>query len=771
MVTLTGVVIDEDGEPVVRARVSATPGGGAVTDLEGNFRILNLKRGKMILLVTAANYPAQRDTIVLSADTSIRIEMRRSTVSGQEVIVEGETEAEAVGRSIIAVESVDLREAQVEATSSTQVLNRVAGVKIRTDGGLGSGASININGLEGKAVRIFRDGIPVDYLGRSFDLSLVPVNMLERVEIYKGVLPIEFGLDALGGAINLISRPQFGTSLVTSYEIASFGTHRISLQGSISRDSNFGAFFSGFFNSAENNYPITALVIDTATAQRRPKTVTRFHDGIANGFIEGGVSFRGLAENDRVRATLGYSTLRKEFQHGALMTQAYGEAIGEEEGMLASLRYDLPLSQANDRFSFFAGYGSFTSLFVDTATRKYGWEGNVIAEGINTGEIENEHTLQTIDLDIVTARVHANYHLLDNLNSFVAVNHTRSTRVGEDPYASPDFSNGIIIITVPASNDRTIAGGGMQLSLLDSTLDLTAGYKLYSYGSTGLGTYTYSKDPLTNRGSHTGYLAAARYQFSPELMVRLGYERASRIPDQEEIFGDNRFLLSNFELGPEQSNNINLGFLYEDRFHQFGNTRIEVSGFYRKLEDLIKLDVSIPFSIYRNQGAGTVIGGEFEASTDFFYWWSIAGNMTVQDARRVDITDQSAKYLEGSRLPNMPYFFYNVMNRFDLREILGTPMPLALYYQFSHVHEYYLSAIPTFLESDNFFGRAKVESELIIPTQDIHTAGVTMSVPSYGVNLGLEVRNLTDARLYDSFRIQKPGRSIHLKIGYGMYSF
>ena len=74
---------------------------------------------------------------------------------------------------------------------------------------LGSSSNVIVNGYQGRAVKLFRDGIPSDYLGDGYNVSLLPVNLLERVGVYKGVLPVRLSAHALGGAINLVSaQPQ-----------------------------------------------------------------------------------------------------------------------------------------------------------------------------------------------------------------------------------------------------------------------------------------------------------------------------------------------------------------------------------------------------------------------------------------------------------------------------------------------------------------------------------------------------------------------------------
>src|SRR3546814_13313292 len=55
----------------------------------------------------------------------------------------------------------------------------------------------------------------------------MPVNMLERVEIYKGAMPLYLAADALGGGINFVSRREYKNFAEFSYAGGSFNTHRV----------------------------------------------------------------------------------------------------------------------------------------------------------------------------------------------------------------------------------------------------------------------------------------------------------------------------------------------------------------------------------------------------------------------------------------------------------------------------------------------------------------------------------------------------------------
>ena len=54
-------------------------------------------------------------------------------------------------------------------------------------------------------MKIFIDGIPQEGAGAAFDLNNVPINYADRIEVYKGVVPVGFGTDAIGGVVNIVT--------------------------------------------------------------------------------------------------------------------------------------------------------------------------------------------------------------------------------------------------------------------------------------------------------------------------------------------------------------------------------------------------------------------------------------------------------------------------------------------------------------------------------------------------------------------------------------
>ena len=124
----------------------------------------------------------------------------------KEVKVVGKSKARRMQEQAYAISVVDLAKQYVSATPLNKVLNTVTSVKIREEGGLGSNYSLSMNGFSGNQVKFFIDGIPMDNFGSSFNLANISANMADRIEVYKGVLPVYLGSDALGGAVNIVTR-------------------------------------------------------------------------------------------------------------------------------------------------------------------------------------------------------------------------------------------------------------------------------------------------------------------------------------------------------------------------------------------------------------------------------------------------------------------------------------------------------------------------------------------------------------------------------------
>ena len=156
----------------------------------------------------------------------------------QEVVVTAnkyEKKQSQTGKVVSVISSEMLR--QSGGRSLGELLNQVAGVTVPgANNNLGSNQTINIRGASAGNALILLDGIPVNdpsVISNYFDINLLSVDQIERVEILKGGQSTLYGSDAVAGVVNIISKK--GTKAETKPTLnaalsgGSFGTLRSSL--------------------------------------------------------------------------------------------------------------------------------------------------------------------------------------------------------------------------------------------------------------------------------------------------------------------------------------------------------------------------------------------------------------------------------------------------------------------------------------------------------------------------------------------------------------
>ena len=134
--------------------------------------------------------------------------------------------AESVGSSVTVVDRAQLAEKQ--NTTVVEALSEVPGVDVVRNGGLGSRSAVFLRGAQSDQVLVLVDGVEVNDpsgTGRGADLSQIPVENIERIEVLRGPQSTLYGADAMGGVVNIVTRKGTGPlSGEVSAEGGSFNT-------------------------------------------------------------------------------------------------------------------------------------------------------------------------------------------------------------------------------------------------------------------------------------------------------------------------------------------------------------------------------------------------------------------------------------------------------------------------------------------------------------------------------------------------------------------
>ncbi|HBX46106.1 MAG TPA: ligand-gated channel protein, partial [Porphyromonadaceae bacterium] len=161
---------------------------------------------------------------------------------------------------------------------------------------------------------------------------------------------------------------------------------------------------------------------------------------------------------------------------------------------------------------------------------------------------------------------------------------------------------------------------------------------------------------------------------------------------------------------------------------------------------------------YINHGKVLTKGYTLTARYDFSNWLSLGGNFTEINTRnnvKTYANSDAANLTYGARMPNVPYLFANSDVTFYWHDFGRKDNMLTAVYD-----NFYVKSFPRFSEA---LGN-QAESEFVVPTQFSHNVSVSYSMQGGRYNLSFECQNITDAKLYDNFKLQKAGRAFYGKV-------
>ena len=756
-VSLSGKITESSGNPVAFATIAVEhTTKGVYSNDKGNYK-LELVPGKYTLVISSLGYETIKTEITVKDHKKQDFTLEESAVGLNTVEVYGKTKTQRIKEGAFTVNAIDIASIQNTSASLNNIVGRTTSVRIREEGGMGSDFDLSINGMSGNSIRYFLDGIPLDTKGSDVSLANLPINIIDRIEIYKGVIPASLGTDALGGAINIITKQDKKNYLDVSYSAGSFHTHKADLNAQFV-ESKTGLIIKPVIgiNYSKNDYTMKGVEVwDESADEYVAVNRKRFHDDYFSFLGQVEIGFANKSWADAFFVSGSYSSVNKELQTGSVQSRVYGMAERESDAWNISARYkkhhfilknlllNASLSHTWDH-----------SLTVDTAYRRYNWDGDYILSSRNeiTGR---RRSMRHYKRPLTNIRANLDYEL-NNHHSF-NLNY-QLNRTGNDRYDDVDTE-------FEASNDvvtKHILGLSYNQSLFNGKMENVFFMKDYinhpNIRQTDIPSVTGSRDVQgSTTKNYFGYGVGLRYTIMEPFSLKASYEHSVRLPLARELLGNGATVYANVALDPENSNNVNIA-LFGTWHPANGHTLYyEAGGFLRNVDNYIQATISENEGMmqYTNVPAVHIKGVEGEVRYDWQNKLQLSANISYQDARNQQKykSDGKPSAIYNNRVPNRPWLFGSAEAGYTFRNIVLPESRLRLGVTYQWVHWYFLT----------WEAYGTRENKARIPAQHICNTDVTYSWKGGRYNIALECSNFLDKLAYDNYKLQKPGRAFFAK--------
>lgn len=210
--TITGSVLDSDNRPLLGVNVYLRGTIlGSATDSEGKFRIDRIPPGEFLLIVSAVGYEEKKMVIRVRKGDTLDVgvlTIQPSPLTSEPIVVTASKYEQGVQDVAASVSTVSEKEIRFRnITRLDQALQYIPGINLNS-------SQINIRGSSGYSrgvgsrVLMLIDGIPL-LTGDTGEINFeaIPINLIDRIEVVKGAGSALYGSSALGGVVNVITRP------------------------------------------------------------------------------------------------------------------------------------------------------------------------------------------------------------------------------------------------------------------------------------------------------------------------------------------------------------------------------------------------------------------------------------------------------------------------------------------------------------------------------------------------------------------------------------
>jgi len=734
---LIGTVTDKvTHQPLIGADVYIKElNKGVSTDARGQYRLAHLPEGNYTVWFSFLGYQTFGKKISVKGQMRSDVSLKEQAEEISGVTVSGKSIAHQKKEQSMPVTVIDMSNLRGTVSSVQDILLKTVGITLRSSGGVGSSSRISVRGLEGKRIGFFIDELPLGEQTDYIDINDIPIDMIDRIEIYKGVVPARFGGSSLGGAINIVIREYPDKYADLSYGYESYNTHKA--QGVFKRNlKQRGLVFGigGGYTSSDNNYTFDSPF-------QEGLRITRNHDKYRKLIIGG--SFKAKKWwFDEVELEPVFVKTYKEIQGIEYdIREAHSQSL--MTGLSNKLEKDNFLTEGLN-LDMFNGLVLTKMNFIDKATRRYEWDGSSYPTpsryggeaGYNYPSDSDDKKLTFINKTnleyILTERHSLNINSVFSMANGTPKDDLKTLSLGKQVNFDSQMRSWISGLTY---DFRTLNDVFLN--------SLTVRHYMYTMHTQMAPLFVPGKYDVDVNKSDFGVNNAMRYRFLPSLMGKLSAGYEVRIPSETELLGDGIAVIPSPDLLPERNLSANLGLLFDLTGKHPTNAQIEMNFFYMYLQDMIRYTAGLIGAQYQNFGEMRTLGVEFEAKADVLPSLYLYGNTTYQDLRDTRAYEPESTVpnpTKNKRMPNIPYLMANAGLEFHRENLFGgMGQNTRLFADVAFVEEYYYDFEMTQLQKRR------------IPRSTTIDIGFEHSFLNNKVFLSGKVRNITNEKTLSEF--------------------
>lgn len=552
-------VLDENNRPIFGCHVvlnAILPEGkpqAEITNVQGKASLQTAF--PVAIKISHLGYLTEIDTIYQSGSYTYQLAPNAHLLG--EFQITGQPVPVRIEESVYKVRVIDRERIEAQGAQNLRDLfGQDLNIRVTQDAVLGSG--MNMQGVGGENIKIMIDGVPV--IGRldgNIDLSQINLNQIARVEIVEGPMSVQYGTNALGGVINLITQKDQPHTL----------------------DGNANLYYEsvGQYNAS------------FSTGIRKNKTLVQ---------VSGGrYFFAGISPNDSVPSRTKTWKPREQYMADLALSHRFGPMQLRYQG---GLYRDLMQNKGRPEVPFFV---TANDQYIETWRNTHtlfvqGMPVNGHHLDITTSFSHFRRTRETFRKDLVTLNEVPVSFNWDEFQLFM----NRSVYTLMPDSAKWQLQTGL--------EWNTETGAGPRITDEFQIMHDLSGFMAFEYRPSRSITikpgvrYGWNSrfDAIPVPSVHTRWIPAKNWE------VRVSYARGFRAPSLKELFFEfvdvNHRIFGNPDLKTETSHNIQWQTQYTIPFTNNNKLQLSLGGFYNDINNQIRsvlTSVTADSVIYRNE--------------------------------------------------------------------------------------------------------------------------------------------------------------------------